>query len=494
MIPSKTSLGLTPRLVAEALGLALPISGASPDEAFSNVTTDSRKVSPGCLFVAIPGEKFDGHDFVSSALNAGARGVIVRKDFALSAPSGVFVFPVRDTIEAYRRLAAAWRARFQAPIIAVAGSVGKTTTKELLASVLQGRYPHVLKTQGSQNGFVGIPMTLLELRATHGAAVVEVGIDEIGAMIQHMEIVRPDLALLTAIGPEHLEKLQDIPTVAREEGIALDFTLKNGGAIAVNLDDPWIHPLASKPGKKIGFSLPSDPSPSLPPDSLVAQIRAVTGTKNERLEVSGQGWKNETFPLPLPGRHNARNLLAAIAVAKLLNFTPEEIRKGLATFIPAEGRSQLRELPGSLTVLCDYYNASPASMEAGFRVLSDLGAKATGSTRRWAILGDMLELGAGEEQFHRELSSSLLSLGIERVLLYGPRMAWLSDELRKKGYAGDVAHFASHEELSRKLLSDLQPGDRLLIKGSRGMKMEEVWKKLEAHARASNAQSGTQIG
>jgi UDP-N-acetylmuramoyl-tripeptide--D-alanyl-D-alanine ligase len=214
---------LSPSFVAHALGLTLP--GVLSTQAFSSVASDSRKIQPGCLFVALRGEKFDGHDFILQAIEGGARGVICRRDFARPAGSAAKFFPVEDTLAAYRRLAGAWRREYPIPVVAVAGSVGKTTTKELLTAILRGKWDDVLKTQGSQNGFVGIPLTLLELTPPHGAAVIEVGIDETGAMEKHIQLVQPSVAVLTAIGPEHLEKLHDIPTVAREEGLALSHTV-----------------------------------------------------------------------------------------------------------------------------------------------------------------------------------------------------------------------------------------------------------------------------
>lgn len=489
MSPRSPIPELTPQFVAETLALKnlAPILQGSPrpkgaTEIFSVVTTDSRKIKPGSLFVAIPGEKFDGHEFIPAAIAQGARGILCRRDVKVEPAPGVFLFQVEDTVAAFRKLAAAWRKRFPIPVVAIAGSVGKTTTKELLAAILRGRWEGVLKTQGSQNGFLGIPMTLLELRESHGAAVVEVGIDEIGAMEQHMPLVSPTVALLTAIGPEHLEKLRDVPTVAREEGIALTFVSHVNGTAVVNLDDPWIRPHMTtlRGGKKIAFTLSGDTTGA---NTVCGRVSGDGGS----LEVSAPGFAGfngtEPFPMPLPGNHNARNLLAAITVAVSLGLSAEQIRAGLATFQGAEGRSELRELPGRTPVVCDYYNAQPVSMEAGFELLSQVASREGGKRRRWACLGDMLELGPDEEKFHRGLADSLTSQGIEGILLYGPRMRWLEAELRSRGYAGDLAHFETHSEMASALTSRIRRGEAVLIKGSRGMKMEELWKLLEAHAR-----------
>ena len=476
---------LTPEFVFGALGFSAALQrglhvGMPP---FKSITTDSRKIEPGSLFVAIPGDSFDGHDFIAQAIEKGARGVLCRKGTVVPPQKDLCVFPVEDTIQAYRKLAAAWRREFSLPLIVIAGAVGKTTTKELLSAVLRGKWPQVLRTQGSQNGFVGIPMTLLEIRAEHGAAVIEVGIDEIGAMEQHMQLVGANASLITAIAPEHLEKLIDLPTVAREEGIALTAVAAQGGLVAVNLDDPWIRPHFNtlRTGKKIGYSLAANPADG----AITGRIVSPTGIGGDALlEVVGLGPEAVRFALPLPGKHNAGNLLAAIAIAHGLGLTPAEITRGLKTFAGAEGRSELRSLGGRTPVVCDYYNASPASMEAGFELLADVAAS-HGSPLRRACLGDMLELGSGEEGYHRGLAASIIRLGIEQVLLYGQRMQWLHQELQNQGFRGSLSHHATHEELAQALLAAAHPGDAILIKGSRGMKMENVWKQLQAGWKAT---------
>jgi UDP-N-acetylmuramoyl-tripeptide--D-alanyl-D-alanine ligase len=474
-----TQESFSPAFVSEALGLALP-AGAhqdNPNLPFTFVTTDSRKIQPGCLFVALKGEQFDGHDFIQNAVDNGARGVIMRRGAAIIPGPTTRLFQVDDTLVAYRRLGAAWRKKFQIPLIAIAGSVGKTTTKEILTAILQGKYPKVLKTQGSQNGFIGIPMTLLELRPEHGAAVIEVGIDEIGAMAKHMPMVAASVAVLTAIGPEHLEKLRDIPTIAHEEGVALQQVSDSGGMTVINLDDEWIRPyaVALHKGRRICFTLRDTKLPHsargiTESDVLNGQLSA----DQSKITLNGLGLQKLTLKLPLLGSHNASNLMAAVALAAGLGLSAREIEAGLQTFQGASGRSEIRELAGSTRVLCDYYNANPSSTEAGLELLTQISQGKT----RWACLGDMLELGPNEDQFHRDLSKKILSLKLENVLLYGPRMKWLQDELSKKGFAGRLAHFASHEELARQLLTTVQPGDAVIIKGSRGMKMEEVWKRF----------------
>lgn len=470
---------LTPQFVARSLGLSDPTEDLAP---FSTWCTDSRKVIPGSLFIAIPGETFDGHHFIDSAIQAGARGILCRSNTPIK--KGAHFFRVPDSLQGIRTLAIHWRRQFDIPVAVVAGSVGKTTTKEFLSALFRGKWGRVLNTQGSQNGFLGIAITLLDLQPGHEAAVIEVGIDEPGAMEMHLKIVQPGSAVLTAIGPEHLEKLIDISTVAREECLALTSVAERQGTVAVNLDDPWISPLASQlnTGRVFGFSMKEAPR--------IQGIRGMLSTHGEALEVSGLGLEG-SLRLPLPGAHNAQNLLAALTLARGHGLSWEEIQAGLQTFIPPPGRSEVRIIPGpegsTLSVVCDYYNAQPSSMEAGLRLLNQISRGK--NSQRWACLGDMLEMGKDEENLHRVLAQAISELEIENILLFGPRMKFLFEELRfsklPKPFHGKVAHFSSHAELVDYLLGSLGPKDFLLIKGSHGMKMEEVWKLLEEHSRKS---------
>lgn len=461
--------------VAKTLGLLeAPHTFLALD--FTRIISDSRKVQPGDLFIALVGEKMDGHDYVTKALDQGATGVIVHQDIpGLEKYDGkANIYLVADTLKAYRALGHAWRKNFDIPVIAITGSVGKTTTKELITGMLKGANPSVLKTEGSQNGFVGIPMTLLELRDTHTAAVIEIGIDDIGAMKPHMELVEPTACLLTAIGPEHLEKLKDIATVTREEMISLEWTVRQGGKIAINEDDTEIHHAAAKlkgPGT-FRFSL----------KSRDADFYGVYDSEKQTLEVTEKNGSQTLLELPLPGAHNAANALGAFAMARALGMGSRNLAIGLATqFKAADGRSRWVDLShGRNWILCDYYNANPASVAAAIEVLVQ--RKSNG--KRWVCLGDMLELGPGELDFHRALAPLLEKHSIHHVLLFGPRQKALAETLQSKGFKGQFAHFENIDQLSNALIHGLKPGDTCLIKGSRSMKMERVWKTL--HERFEN--------
>lgn len=454
---------LTTQWIAGALGL--PENG--PLKAITLISSDTRELQPGSLFVALKGETSDGHDHVEKAKAAGATALVHRKGFAC--PDGMLSFPVDDTLTAWRALAGAWRREFALPVVVIGGSAGKTTSKELLAAIFRGKFSNVLHTLASQNGFQGVPTTLLRLRPSHDAAVIEVGIDEPGSMIQHLELVSPDAGLLTSIGPEHLEKLIDEDNVEKEEGILFEVLAKRAGLAAVNLDDFRIARQAEthlQKSQQVTYSLKAS-----------ADVRGKIALEGEDLFIDVEGLtegKKERFQVPLEGTHNALNLFGALTLAHALGLTVPEMRKGLATFTPPPGRSEVHQWQGC-KVLADTYNANPASVEAALDTLFG-GKAASGET--WVCLGDMLELGKLEEKLHRGLAEPLLRHGVRHVFLYGPRMKMLEHELRKRSFSGSLKHYASQDQLAADLRESAKPGDRILIKGSRGMKMENVWKAL----------------
>ncbi len=445
---------------------ALHLSAPSTERNITQITSDSRAVKPGALFVALMGENTDGHLFVEKAHEAGATAVIHSQDFR--APPDMVSFPVKDVLHAWRALAKAWREEFHMPVAVVAGSAGKTTSKELLAALLRGRWPHVLHTEGSQNGFQGVPATLLRLTQETQAAVIEVGIDEPGAMIQHLELVQPDCGLLTSIGPEHLEKLIDLATVEKEEGLLFQILEKRKGLAAVNLDDEAILRQSEqlKHARKITYSLCNQKA------NLQGRLQQ-TG-ESQFLDVEGLSKTSVRFPLPLAGEHNGANLLGAIALAHGLGLSAAEMLKGLNTFTPPPGRSALYHWQGR-QVLADTYNANPTSVEAALKTL----VSSSNKGEMWICLGDMLEMGALEESLHRGLATPILKAGVQHVLLYGPRMLHLVDELKHKGYKGTLEHFDAHEMMAARLRASTKAGDKILLKGSRGMRMENVWKALQ---------------
>ncbi|HET8552435.1 MAG TPA: UDP-N-acetylmuramoyl-tripeptide--D-alanyl-D-alanine ligase [Gammaproteobacteria bacterium] len=451
----------TAQFVAQALGLN---PADYPSLEFSGVTSDTRADVAGSLFVAIRGERFDGHQFIDAAVAGGAAGLLVDREVAASGSASVF--NVDDTLAGWRSIAGAWRQRFDLPVVGIGGAVGKTTTKNLLTAMLSARFSRVLATEGSRNGYLGLAMTLSALRPAHDAAVIEIGIDAPGAMAAHAELVRPEMALVTAIGVEHLDALGDVETVAAEECRLLDWTAAHGGTVFIHDNDDWLRPrlacYANANCVRYGFG-----DERGGPDVLRARI------KGRQLLLDGLGLKQAAVPLPLPGRHNALNVLAAATVARRLGLNDTDMRTGLAAFEPDATRSKRVELAGGVTVLADYYNASPLSMRAALATLAEFGPR-----RRWLCLADMLELGPDELEWHRALAEPIQALAAHGVLLYGRRMSALAEALRAAGFAGELRSFDDKATLAEFLKARLAPGDAVLIKGSRGMAMEDVMARL----------------
>jgi UDP-N-acetylmuramoyl-tripeptide--D-alanyl-D-alanine ligase len=455
------------KLVAEILNTRL----AHESHPIQEVTTDSRKATQGSLFVAIKGDTHDGHAFIDQAIAQGATGIVTEQKISPESLQGkkVEVYQVSSTLTAIRSLAHSYRKSFSIPFIAVVGSVGKTTTKELIASILQGKFHSILKTEGSLNGFLGIPLTLLRLNPHDEIAVIEVGIDEIGAMDQHLALVEPTHVILTANGPEHLHQLKTVEIAASEELKAFDYGVAHRSAMAINVSDEyverWMKGNANHLHKNKFFTY------SLNRTDVHYQGKYLG--EDSILHVKSPEWETE-FHLPLPGEHHAHNLLAALTLCSFFHLTQEELKKGLATFKTAYGRTEVYALASGAKVIGDHYNSNPTSAAAALKMLRSSAVKG-GKTH--AVLADMLELGDHEEQFHRELASAIDEHGISQVWLYGNRMKWLSEELNQRGFK-NARHFPTHDALTTALMSSIEKNDVVLIKGSRGMKMETVLKSV----------------
>ncbi|NDG85520.1 MAG: UDP-N-acetylmuramoyl-tripeptide--D-alanyl-D-alanine ligase [Proteobacteria bacterium] len=451
--------------IAKTLGLSDP----GRDLPVALITTDSRHVVPGALFVAIKGDTFDGHDFIPQAIEKGAVAVLCERFPAETGSGPATLFKVPSTMTAIRALAHRYRLAFKIPLIAVVGAVGKTTTKELIASILSGRFTKILKTEGSQNGFLGIPLTLLNLRPETQIGVIEIGIDEIGAMEQHLELVEPTHVVLTRTGPEHLHQLKTVEIAAEEELKAFDHAVKKKIPLAINLSDPYVKAWHSK-HETVLAGIPH-PTYSLY-TSDQAEFTGSAEENSQKLAIHSRAGSS-TFACPLPGEHHAHNLLAAIVVSRFFGLTDDEIERGISSFKTAYGRTELYSLPGNVRVIGDYYNSNPTSLEAALKLLTSV----KGAPSYHAVLGDMLELGDQEESFHRSIAGPLADSGVTRVWLYGPRMRWLQNELEKTRTI-PCAHFDTHDALLGELKPALSQGAQVLVKGSRGMKMEKVLKGL----------------
>lgn len=426
---------------------------------FTSVVTDTRQIKAGSLFVALRGEKFDGHDFLTEAVLRGAAGALVSRPYSGEELAGLDFTVVRsdDTLAAYQRLAGAHRARFKIPVLAVTGSNGKTTTKDLTAAVLSGRW-NVLKTEANYNNEIGLPLTLLQLDGTHGAAVVEMGMRGFGQIAQLADIARPDMGLVTNVGETHMELLGSLENIAAAKSELVE-RIPEMGTVILNDDNPYVKAMAVKArGRVVTFGMTERA------DVRASQVES--GRLGASFVCSAQG-QSFRVQLPMPGRHNVYNALAAIAAGVSLGLAPEEVQAGLGRLQATKMRLEVEKIK-QYTVINDAYNASPASMRAAIETLSEF---APG--RKVAVLGDMLELGGLAEKAHEEVGRQLAAQKVDMVITIGKLGEIIAGSAKSCGVP-EVFACASHEEAARAFAGRLTAGDTILVKGSRGMQMEKV--------------------
>lgn len=428
------------------------------------VSIDSRTVREGELFVALRGDRFDGHDFVSDAVKKGAWGALVEQSALRlrDACTGLKnVIYVENTLGSLQELALLHRMSFPIPVVAVTGTNGKTTTKEMTAAIL-GRSGPVLKTEGNLNNHIGVPLTLLRLGSTYKSAVVEMGMSGRGEIALLARIACPVAGVITNIGPAHLEFLGSIDAVAEAKAELLA-ALPQDGVAVLNADDAYFDRLqANVRSKIISFGLGEH-----------ADVRAMS------IRQEGDGTEfvliadGQTTPVRLQtvGRHNVYNAVAAAAAALSLGVSHEAVKQGLEEFRPVAMRSELKNVKG-LKVLADYYNANPASVAAALETLASLGGD---RVRTIAVLGDMLELGSGSAEAHREIGRTAARLGIGLVVAVGPSAGYIAEGAKAAGMSdSQVVESQNASQAAAVLRERTHPGDRVLIKGSRGMKLEKV--------------------
>jgi UDP-N-acetylmuramoyl-tripeptide--D-alanyl-D-alanine ligase len=438
---------------------------ATPRAPFDGVSTDSRTLVPGALFVALRGERFDAHGFLADVVAGGAAGAVIQAEHPRAAvPRGFPLYEVPDTLQALGSLGRFHRRRFTLPVGAVGGSNGKTTTKEMVGAILAVRGP-ALKTEGNLNNEVGLPLTLFRLRPEHVAAVVELGMNHAGEMSRLTAVAEPGAALITTVQPEHLEGLGSIEGVADAEG-ELFAGLSPAAMAVVNLDDPHVVRQGARArGSKLGFGRAAG-----------AEVRLVESRPRGKsglaltIEAGGRRWP---VSLGFVGEHNALNATGAFALASALGFRPEECVQGLEAARPYARRLNVLEAPGGWTVVDDCYNANPASMAAALETARTL----AGGGRVVAVLGDMLELGPGEQDDHLALGTRVSHVAALAAFL-GPRSAWTAGAAQ----GIESAHFLEVEPLWEWLRPRLRSGDLVLVKGSRGMRLERMVEKLTGGA------------
>lgn len=425
----------------------------------ARMSTDTRAIRRGDIFLALSGANFDGNDFAGEAFRNGASGAIVSRDIIV--PAGKFAIRVGDTTAALQSIAAFHRSKFRIPLIAVTGSNGKTTVKDMIWTVLSKKY-NVLRNEGTKNNHIGVPQTLLKLTSGHDMCILELGTNHKGEIRTLGNIVRPTMVVMTNIGPSHLEFLGDLEGVFKEKREALStFSDRAKRVVILNGDDPYLSRIRSR--------------------SLVV-IRAGLGKGNDlRGAVMGRDRSSvrfitdgkEEYVINLLGDHNVYNSLIAIAVGRYFKVSCRSIRRSLGAFRPTAMRLDLKEMRG-FSVIDDSYNSNPLSMQ---RALEAIGAFPAGS--KWIVSGDMLELGPGSVDFHKEIGEMVAGSRASGLVTIGELSRHTIERARAKGMDDTrLWHCTTHDEIAAVLRRVVKRGDVVLLKGSRSMKMERVLEKL----------------
>ncbi len=438
------------RLSAEAKAVAATVRG---------VSIDSRTTAAGDLFVAIQGERFNGHDFVGQAVGRGAAAAMISKQ--TTEAGGAPLLFVDDTLAGLQSLAKNYRASLDLRTVAVAGSNGKTGTKELVAAVLGTRFS-VLKNEGNLNNHVGVPLSLLRLKPAHEIGVFEVGTNHPGELIPLLEMVRPLAGIITVIGEEHLEYFRDLEGVAQEEG-ALAEILPSEGLLVLNADDPWSAAIARRCKARVvtfGFSRVAH-------YRAVAVEAGVNGVSFKMITPSGE----HDVDLGLLGRHQAANALAAAAVGDFFGVELEQIVRGLESVTPARMRMQRKMTADGVLVINDAYNANPSSMRAALETVRDLSIVG----RRFAVLGEMRELGAAAESAHRDAGRIAAESGMDVLVVVGEGARDIAEGARTAARPPARIEFcASPAEAGALVRGEARQGDVVLLKASRGVAIERA--------------------
>lgn len=436
----------------------------------TGLSTDSRKICGGDLFIALKGTTFDGHTFVAGAFGKGAVAAIVDTSFAPGSLSEKPLLVVEDTTRSLGELAHLHRMKFKIPLIAIGGSNGKTTTKDMVSSVLAASY-NVLSTEGNLNNHIGVPQMLLRLQKRHDIAVIEIGTNHPGEIEYLCHLLAPTHGLITNIGKEHLEFFKSMDGVAEEEGKLFEYLRKREKSVSfVNADDQLVRSKAKGMRHQVSYG-------------MYAKRVDIGGTITG-LDKKGQTsfeYKRrkpatrDTIRLRIPGEHNAINALAAVAVGLTFKVSTRHTRKALESFSPTAKRMRVLDYEGVI-IYDDTYNANPDSMISALRTLSS--ADVTG--KKIAVLGDMLELGEWGVEEHARVGREATRLGIDYVLTYGE----LARSIHEAAHVECALHYEQKNVLAEYLSELIAPGDAVLVKGSRGMKMEDIVTFLEERLRS----------
>lgn len=433
----------------------LGLNTVSVDKEFQGLSIDTRTLQPGNLFIALPGSRVDGHDFIDKALQKGATAALVTHQIASPLPQ----FIVPDPVAALGTLAATWRQQYNIPIVAVTGSNGKTTLKNMISSIMvaacQNQDMHVLATHGTFNNHLGLPLTLARLNKQHRYAVIELGMSNFGEIEYLTNLTKPSVAVITNAAAAHLEGVGDIAGVARAKGEIFSGLSSSGMAI-LNRDDAfytfWRELIKHRHYLTFGFH----------PDADVSVISQEHNAQQQAITIrTGQG--NITLNLALLGKHNILNTLAAIATALSIGIDLEAIKLGIEKVKPAPGRLQLHSLANGVNIIDDTYNANPFSLQAAINTL------ATFSGKKMLVLGDMKGLGQDAEALHQAAAEAIRAAGIDYLFTYGELSATTAQAFGDNAY-----HFNDQKKLIDALKPFLASQITILIKGSRAMQMEKV--------------------
>lgn len=430
----------------------------------TSVSIDSRKIGKNCLFIAIKGERFDGHDFINDVVKKKVSAVMINKNQIKRFNNLEIPFiTVKDTTKSLGDVASVWRDKLNAKVVGITGSAGKTTTKEIISAILSVKYK-VHKTIGNNNNHIGVPLTILSANSKHQILVVEHGTNHFGEIKYTANISKPDLALITNIGDSHLEFLIDRKGVLKEKSALLNITAKLGGLVFINKDDELLADYGKSFKRKVTFGFNNHCDYKGRIEDVDKSGRVTIGIYHHKKKFRAK--------LPIAGEQNARNLLAAFAIAKELKLSNKEILKGLRKIRSVSKRLEVKKFNDTI-IINDSYNANPDSMKASLNLLS----KMKPSYKKIAVLGDMFELGRQSKKLHKEIGSFINELKIDEVYTVGK----LSENIYKSlnGRVPIKKHFKEKSLLLKAMNNSDLKQSVVLIKGSRGMKMEDIYSALE---------------
>jgi UDP-N-acetylmuramoyl-tripeptide--D-alanyl-D-alanine ligase len=474
-------------LKLDGIATLLHTRSGAPDRAVAGYSIDSRSIGPGQLFFAIRGPRFDGHQFVVQAIEHGAAGAVVEQAFFKQAPPALApaLLPVESTFEALQHLAWCVRRRWGGRVVAVTGSMGKSTTKEMIATLLGQRFS-VHKSSGNLNNQYGLPLALLGLQPKHEVAVVELGMSAAGEIARLALIAEPETGVVTNVAPVHLKFFDSVESIARAKRELIENLSSRWGhpTAVLNNDDVRVQGFAEGfEGQVITFGLE-------PGADFQAIEGKPAGGMRSKFRVVGPNL-DAGFSLPLPGRHNIQNALAAIAVASSFDIPPVAMEKGLANFASMEQRGKILTLPGPVTVIDDCYNSNPLAME---RMLETLRAW-PGARRQIVVAGEMLELGRESPEFHEEIGRLCAENSVSWLIaVQGDARFFIEGAVAAALPRGQTRFFPDARSAAEFCRALLEPGDVVLVKGSRGVRLEAVVETLRREPLANTAPENSESG